>query len=160
MVKVKLKLPPLYIPSSGSMVRVKFKISSGLGKLIFMVEPSESSCKSVGAQVVSSSSSSFRTSKDKSYLAEPVIAQQSLFSSLRRLHLQLQLAAVSVSIAQSQISSFFYNLNRTAAAAPFFFCKRTIDQIFNILNPQYQQPVFPPFMENPRSLYAVRLKKK
>ena len=39
MAKLKWKLPPLYIPSSGSMVRVKFKISSGLGKDVFIVRP-------------------------------------------------------------------------------------------------------------------------
>ena len=40
MAKLKWKLPPLYIPSSGSMVRVKFRISSGLGKDVFIVRPS------------------------------------------------------------------------------------------------------------------------
>ena len=39
MAKLKWKLPPLYIPSSGSMVRVKFRISSGLGKDVFIVRP-------------------------------------------------------------------------------------------------------------------------
>lgn len=39
MAKLKWKLPPLYIPSSGSMVRVKFRISSGLGKEVFIVRP-------------------------------------------------------------------------------------------------------------------------
>ena len=40
-------MPPLYMPSSGRMDRVKFRISSGLGKVVFMVEPSESSERSV-----------------------------------------------------------------------------------------------------------------
>lgn len=39
MAKLKWKLPPLYIPSSGSIVRVKLRISSGLGKEVFMVRP-------------------------------------------------------------------------------------------------------------------------
>lgn len=53
MLNVKLKLPPLYIPSSGSMVRVKLRMSSGLGKDIFIVEPRESSCKSLHPRRVS-----------------------------------------------------------------------------------------------------------
>ncbi len=50
MAKLKWKLPPLYMPSSGSMVRVKFRISSGLGKEVFMVRPSvpSSSARSDG----------------------------------------------------------------------------------------------------------------
>ena len=39
MAKLKWKLPPLYMPSSGSMVRVKLRMSSGLGKEVFMVRP-------------------------------------------------------------------------------------------------------------------------
>ena len=46
MTKVKWKTPPLYIPSSGSIVRVKFKMSSGLGKVVRMVEPRERSERS------------------------------------------------------------------------------------------------------------------
>ena len=49
MTNVKLKAPPLYIPSSGSMVRVKLRISSGLGKLVRIVEPSDSSLRSAGS---------------------------------------------------------------------------------------------------------------
>lgn len=39
MAKLKWKLPPLYIPSSGSMVRVKLRMSSGFGKEVFIVRP-------------------------------------------------------------------------------------------------------------------------
>ena len=39
MAKLKWKLPPLYMPSSGSIVRVKLRISSGLGKDVFIVRP-------------------------------------------------------------------------------------------------------------------------
>lgn len=39
MAKLKWKLPPLYIPSSGSMVRVKLRMSSGLGNEVLMVRP-------------------------------------------------------------------------------------------------------------------------
>ena len=46
MAKLKLNRPPLYIPSSGSIVKVKFRMSSGFGKYVFMVEPSDSSDKS------------------------------------------------------------------------------------------------------------------
>jgi hypothetical protein len=63
MAKEKIKEPPLYIPityqfhiqemtrrtarpSSGSMVRVKFKISSGLANVVFMVLGRESSVRS------------------------------------------------------------------------------------------------------------------
>jgi hypothetical protein len=62
MAKEKTKEPPLYIPitlsvshsrnggvagpSSGSMVRVKFKISSGFANVVFMVLGRESSVKS------------------------------------------------------------------------------------------------------------------
>jgi hypothetical protein len=63
MAKEKIKEPPLYIPityqchihemtrrlvgpSSGSMVRVKFKISSGLANVVSMVLGRESSVKS------------------------------------------------------------------------------------------------------------------
>ena len=43
MAKVKWKAPLLYIPSSGSIVSVKLRISSGLGKCVRMVEPRASS---------------------------------------------------------------------------------------------------------------------
>lgn len=43
MANVKWKTPPLYMPSSGSMVRVKLRMSSGLGKVVRMVEPRERS---------------------------------------------------------------------------------------------------------------------
>lgn len=51
MAKVKEKRPPLYMPSSGSMVRVKLRISSGFGKFVFMVEPRESSERSIDSTV-------------------------------------------------------------------------------------------------------------
>ena len=55
MAKLKWKLPPLYIPSSGSMVRVKFRISSGLGKDVFIVRPRvpSSSARSAGVGNIS-----------------------------------------------------------------------------------------------------------
>ncbi len=46
MAKLKLNMPPLYIPSSGSIVRVKFRMSSGLGKCVRIVLPRESSERS------------------------------------------------------------------------------------------------------------------
>lgn len=46
MAKLKLKRPPLYMPSSGSMVSVKLRMSSGLGKCVFIVVPRESSSRS------------------------------------------------------------------------------------------------------------------
>lgn len=46
MTNVKTKLPFLYIPSSGSMVNVKFSMSSGLGKSVLIVLPSVSSLRS------------------------------------------------------------------------------------------------------------------
>ena len=49
-----MKLPPLYIPSSGSMVRVKLKMSSGSGKFVFIVEPNEMSPRSEKGQQWSS----------------------------------------------------------------------------------------------------------
>lgn len=42
-----MKRPPLYIPSSGSMVRRKLRISSGLGKVVRIVLPRERSARSV-----------------------------------------------------------------------------------------------------------------
>lgn len=51
MLKVKVKRPDLYIPSSGEMERVKWRISSGSGKSVFMVLPRESSERSVGWEV-------------------------------------------------------------------------------------------------------------
>ena len=48
MAKLKVKVPEAYMPSSGSMVRVKLRMSSGLGKCVRMVEPRESSERSVG----------------------------------------------------------------------------------------------------------------
>ena len=55
MAKLKWKLPPLYIPSSGSMVRVKFRMSSGLGKDVFIVRPRvpSSSARSEGGRRIS-----------------------------------------------------------------------------------------------------------
>ena len=46
MLKEKWKLPPLYMPSSGEMVRVKWRMSSGLGKVVVMVVPRDSSERS------------------------------------------------------------------------------------------------------------------
>lgn len=46
MANVKLNRPPLYIPSSGSIVRVKLRVSSGSGKSVFMVLGRESSERS------------------------------------------------------------------------------------------------------------------
>jgi hypothetical protein len=43
---VNRKLPPLYMPSSGSIVSVKLRISSGFGKVVFIVLPSDSSLRS------------------------------------------------------------------------------------------------------------------
>lgn len=43
---VNRKLPPLYMPSSGSIVSVKLRISSGFGKVVFIVLPSDNSLKS------------------------------------------------------------------------------------------------------------------
>jgi len=43
---VKWNLPPLYIPSSGSIVSVKLRVSSGSGKSVFMVLGKESSERS------------------------------------------------------------------------------------------------------------------
>lgn len=43
MLKSKWKIPPLYMPSSGSMVSLKFSRSSGLGNWVDMVEGRESS---------------------------------------------------------------------------------------------------------------------
>lgn len=53
MAKLKWKLPPLYIPSSGSIVRVKFRMSSGLGKDVFIVRPRvpSSSARSKGGAI-------------------------------------------------------------------------------------------------------------
>ena len=45
---VNIKLPPLYMPSSGSIVSVKLRMSSGFGKFVFIVLPNESSFRSVG----------------------------------------------------------------------------------------------------------------
>ena len=39
MAKLKWKLPPLYMPSSGSIVRVKLRMSSLLGKEVLIVRP-------------------------------------------------------------------------------------------------------------------------
>lgn len=46
MPKLKRKMPPLYIPSSGSIVSVKFSVSSGFGKVSFIVLGRESSERS------------------------------------------------------------------------------------------------------------------
>jgi hypothetical protein len=43
---VNRKLPPLYMPSSGSIVSVKLRISSGFGKVVFIVLPSDNSLRS------------------------------------------------------------------------------------------------------------------
>lgn len=45
--KVKTNEPPLYMPSSGSIVSVKFRMSSGFGKAIFIVFPRVSSWRSI-----------------------------------------------------------------------------------------------------------------
>ena len=60
MAKEKWKLPPLYMPSSGSMVRVKLRMSSGLGKEVRIVRP----------RVPSSSARSGGWRKDGSAAAE------------------------------------------------------------------------------------------
>ncbi len=44
--KLKLKEPPLYIPSSGSIVSMKWRMLSASGKLVRMVLPRESSDRS------------------------------------------------------------------------------------------------------------------
>jgi hypothetical protein len=44
---VKSKVPFLYMPSSGAMVRLKCRMSSGSGKVVVMVLPSDSSDRSV-----------------------------------------------------------------------------------------------------------------
>ena len=46
MAKLKWNSPPLYMPSSGSMVSMKFRMSSGLGNWVRMVLPRESSERS------------------------------------------------------------------------------------------------------------------
>lgn len=55
MAKEKWKVPPLYIPSSGSIVSVKLRVSSGFGKASFIVLGRESSERSVN-RIVSDSS--------------------------------------------------------------------------------------------------------
>ena len=50
MEKVKAKPPFLYMPSSGSMCSVKLRMSSGFGKCVRMVRPSESSERSVSVR--------------------------------------------------------------------------------------------------------------
>ena len=45
--KVKWNRPPLYIPSSGSIVSVKLSVSSGSGKSVFMVLGRDSSERSM-----------------------------------------------------------------------------------------------------------------
>lgn len=44
---------PLYMPSSGSIVRIKFKISSGFENLVCMVLPNDSSERSITPQRIS-----------------------------------------------------------------------------------------------------------
>ena len=46
MAKVKWKVPALYMPSSGDMLRVKLRMSSGEGKVVVIVLPRESSERS------------------------------------------------------------------------------------------------------------------
>lgn len=46
MAKLKVNDPPLYIPSSGSIMSVKFRMSSGLGNLVRIVLPSDNSERS------------------------------------------------------------------------------------------------------------------
>ena len=50
MANVKMKLPPLYMPSSGSIVSVKLSMSSGFGNVVFIVSPKASSPRSGGCQ--------------------------------------------------------------------------------------------------------------
>ncbi len=54
MAKLKWNEPPLYMPSSGSIVSVKFSMSSGLGKSVFIVEPRDNSERSTRSSKIES----------------------------------------------------------------------------------------------------------
>lgn len=135
MAKSKWKLPPLYIPSSGSMVRVKFRISSGFGKDVLIVRPRvpSSSARSDGVGRIRQGVSAERAGglMFKPYLSVLVVELLSLSSFLAPPPQRLHPFAAAVSVVVCQSSTPGNSLLAKASWATVF--KLTIDHIFNIL---------------------------
>lgn len=132
MLKVKTKRPPLYMPSSGSIVKVKFRMSSGFSKWVFMVLPRESSERSMatswsaGCKPVALRRAEGNIATGFPYLSALEAEQQSPSSSSTP-RWQPPPAAASVSTPKS-VQNHEIESKRQAKAA-----KLTIDHIFNMV---------------------------